>query len=95
MSTQASKRLSAVVSGGVQGVSFRAYTQREARRLGLTGWVRNLPTGEVELIAEGDEARLADLERWLHRGPSLAQVERVDLRYEEATHEFPTFEVRR
>jgi acylphosphatase len=66
-----------LVAGRVQGVWFRASTQREARRLGLTGWVRNLPDGRVELMASGPEAPLAELERWLHRGPPAAQVDEV------------------
>lgn len=66
-----------LVSGRVQGVWFRASTQREARRLGLTGWVRNLPDGRVELMASGPEAPLKALKRWLHRGPPAAQVEEV------------------
>lgn len=55
----------------------RAATQETARRLGLTGWVRNLADGNVELVACGDKAKLAELEKWLWRGPSHARVEHV------------------
>lgn len=65
------------VSGRVQGVFYRAGTQDRARRLGLTGWVRNLPDGKVELVACGDEARLKQLEEWLWQGPPHAHVEDV------------------
>ncbi len=67
-----------VITGRVQGVSFRAATQREASRLGLTGWVRNLPTGQVECFAQGQKPALMELAAWLHHGPPYAQVTGVD-----------------
>ncbi len=67
-----------VVHGLVQGVNFRAVAAREASARGLTGCVWNRGDGAVELIAEGAPGSLDDLERWLARGPRLAQVERVD-----------------
>jgi acylphosphatase len=66
-----------VVSGLVQGVFFRASAQETARRLGLTGWVRNLADGNVELVACGAPATLDQLESWLWRGPAAARVEHV------------------
>ncbi|RMD68062.1 MAG: acylphosphatase [Gammaproteobacteria bacterium] len=66
-----------IVSGRVQGVFFRAHTRDEARRLGLKGWVRNLPGGEVEVVACGDENQLEALRAWLWQGPPLARVEDV------------------
>lgn len=71
------KRVRVLVSGRVQGVFFRAHTRTRARDLGLSGWVRNLPDGRVELIAEGDEAKVATLLAWVKRGPPAAQVEDV------------------
>ena len=68
------------VSGRVQGVSFRAYAELEAARLGVAGWVRNEPDGTVTIHAEGDEDALERLVRWAHDGPSLARVDRVDAR---------------
>jgi len=65
------------ISGRVQGVSFRAATRKEARRLGLHGYARNLDDGRVEVLAAGSEEALRELERWLHRGPPLARVEQV------------------
>jgi acylphosphatase len=67
-----------VVRGFVQGVSFRAGVTREAAALRLTGRVWNRADGAVELIAEGEEAALALLERWLRQGPRPAEVESVD-----------------
>ena len=88
------KRLHCIVRGRVQGVSFRAYTQREARRLGLGGWVRNLPDGAVEAVAEGDEARLGDLLAWLHHGPSHARVDAVSPTWSDADGGFHDFQIR-
>jgi len=64
--------------GRVQGVWYRATTQRVAAEMGLFGWVRNMPDGSVEVHAEGDEATLDRLYRWLHEGPPLAHVTHVD-----------------
>ncbi|HZP97709.1 MAG TPA: acylphosphatase [Candidatus Limnocylindria bacterium] len=72
------KRARFVVHGLVQGVNFRSAVVREATARRVTGRVWNRDDGAVELIAEGDEAALADLERWLHRGPRLAEVTRVE-----------------
>jgi acylphosphatase len=76
------KALQAVVEGMVQGVGFRYATIRQARAIGLTGFVRNLDDGRVEVVAEGEEAGLQRLEAWLRRGPSGAYVRAVDSRYE-------------
>ncbi len=72
------KRARFLVRGLVQGVNFRAAVVREASARGITGRVWNRDDGGVELMAEGDDAALADLERWLHRGPRLAEVESVE-----------------
>lgn len=85
------KRMRLIVSGRVQGVAFRLYTVREASRLGLTGWVRNLRSGDVEVLAEGDEERLMDLEQWCWHGPPHAVVSRVASSSSEATGEFTRF----
>jgi len=72
------------VSGQVQGVWFRASTQQQAERLGLSGFVRNLPDGRVEVVARGDEASLERLKEWLWQGPANAKVtdvERFSIRY--------------
>ena len=66
-----------VVGGRVQGVGFRQFTAEKARALGLAGWVRNLPDGNVEAEAEGSEDQIEALERILHAGPALSRVDRV------------------
>ncbi|HEY6100859.1 MAG TPA: acylphosphatase [Anaeromyxobacter sp.] len=70
-------RVHLVVSGRVQGVAFRASTVDEARRLGLAGWVRNLPDGRVEAEAEGEKEALLRLVRFCERGPPAARVDGV------------------
>ncbi|MGH7645540.1 MAG: acylphosphatase [Gemmatimonadales bacterium] len=67
-----------IVRGRVQGVGFRWFVWREAERLGLAGWVHNLPDGSVEVVAQGPEAALQDLDRALGQGPQLARVDGVD-----------------
>jgi acylphosphatase len=66
------------VSGRVQGVFFRAATRRQAAMHGITGWVRNLPDGRVEGMACGSPEALAELRRWLQRGPEYARVLKVE-----------------
>jgi acylphosphatase len=72
-------RRRAVVRGRVQGVSFRAHTQMQARRLGVVGWVRNARDGSVELEAQGPAAAVAELLAWCQRGPAAAEVRSVDV----------------
>lgn len=71
------RRVRAIVTGRVQGVSYRASTAEEAERLGLTGWVKNRRDGSVELEAEGEADRVRDLLAWCEHGPPAARVSRV------------------
>jgi acylphosphatase len=71
------------VRGRVQGVFFRAETRERARSLGVDGWVTNAPDGSVEAVLEGDRERVESLVRWCGRGPSLAEVEDVEVTWEE------------
>jgi acylphosphatase len=66
-----------IVTGRVQGVFFRASTRDEASRLGLSGWVRNLNAGDVELVACGDSSKIEKLKEWLWQGPRFARVTEV------------------
>ena len=86
------QRLKAVVKGEVQGVGFRWAVQRQAGRLGLTGYAENLPDGSVRVEAEGDPDRLDQLEAFLHQGPRWAEVHAVDAERVPATGEFHRFE---
>lgn len=69
-----------LVSGRVQGVSYRAATRAEAQRLGILGWAENLPTGQVAVVGCGSQAALEALGHWLRQGPPAAQVQRVEER---------------
>ena len=68
------------VTGRVQGVSFRAYAEREAARLGVAGWVRNEPDGSVAIHVEGDEGAVGQFVQWTYTGPGPARVDHVDAR---------------
>jgi acylphosphatase len=84
----------AFVSGHVQGVGFRYHVTASARELGLTGWVRNLPDGRVEVWAEGAPERVDDLVARLRRGPAHAEVSDVEVDAVDP-RAYPAFEVRR
>ena len=66
------------ISGRVQGVAFRHYTVREAEKWGISGMVRNMADGNVEVFAQGDEAAISHFEQFLHIGPRSARVEKVE-----------------
>ncbi len=88
-------RLHCWITGRVQGVAYRAYTQREATRLGLTGWVRNCPDGRVEWVAEGERETLEQLVVWCHQGSPLARVAEVKTQWEDETGIYSSFDIRR
>ena len=89
------RRVRAIVSGRVQGVSYRASTVDEARRLGLVGWVRNQHDGTVELEAEGPADQIDALLAWCKSGPPAARVERVAVEELAATGADRAFAIRR
>ena len=86
-------RVEATVHGRVQGVGFRYFVLREAQKLGLSGWVRNLRSGSVEVAAEGPKRDLGALLKALRAGPPMSWVERVDADWREARGERGGFEV--
>lgn len=88
-------RIHLLISGCVQGVFYRQSTTEVASGLGLSGWVRNLPDGRVEAIAEGPADALERLVAFCHEGPPAAQVERVEQLWQDETGEFERFETRR
>lgn len=90
------RRLYAQVYGRVQGVGFRWFVQEHATRLGLTGYVRNLPDGSVEVVAEGERSALEEFLAFvLQVGPPGARVVEVSVHWGEATGEFLEFSIAR
>jgi len=87
------KRVTLKISGVVQGVAFRYHTVAEARRLGVTGWVRNVPDGTVKALAEGEAAAVDEFMAWCRMGPSMARVEAVRVTTTAYGGEFDDFEV--
>lgn len=83
-----------IVEGYVQGIFFRATTQEKARELQISGWVRNRWDGTVEVLAEGEESRVAELIRWCHKGPPGARVTHVRVEEEPYQEEFREFNIR-
>ena len=87
------KTMHCFVSGRVQGVCFRMETREQAQFFGITGWVRNLPDGRVEVLASGAETQLKQLHDWLKQGPDMARV--TDLKTEEIEYQkFESFGIR-
>jgi acylphosphatase len=95
MSKIDNKRLHAIVSGRVQGVGFRYFTQRQAVSHDLTGWVRNRWDGTVEIIAEGPVETVTKLLNVVQRGPHAGTTQNVKHLWQEPTGEFNNFRVRR
>jgi acylphosphatase len=91
---QARSRAHVVVAGSVQGVGFRYATRGRANSLRLAGWVRNRPDGRVEAVFEGDPERVESMVAWCRRGPSGADVQDVDVTWEDPTGEDGGFTVR-
>ncbi len=88
------KAFHAIVTGKVQGVWFRDSTCKEASKLNVVGWVRNLADGTVEVWAEGDESDLRKLVDWLHVGSPRSKVDNVAVEWTESTGEYSQFEMR-
>ena len=84
---------SALIRGRVQGVGFRYYCRDEARRMGLSGWVRNTEDGAVEVYSEGPQEAQARFLRWLHQGPRGARVDSVRFRAQTPTGEYRCFSI--
>ena len=88
-------RIKIQVSGNVQGVGYRYYTYRTARRLSLAGYVKNKPDGSVEIVAEGDKAKLLSLLEELRIGPPGASVQNLGIKWEDPKNEFYDFKILR
>lgn len=87
------KRANIIVSGRVQGVFYRASAKVKAEELNLAGWVKNLPNGSVEILAEGDEKDLKEFIKWCYNGSSGAQVKKVETVWSEFEGRFDKFEL--
>lgn len=82
-----------LISGHVQGVGFRYAASREARLLGLVGWVRNRRDGRVEVVFEGDERAAEEMIAWCRRGPAGSFVDDVVVTWEPPTGAFRSFTI--
>lgn len=82
-----------IISGEVQGVSYRWYAARKARELGLKGYVRNLSSGDVEIVAEGERSLLMELAYWAWEGSPAAVVTDVKEIWSEATNRWQSFHI--
>lgn len=77
----------------MQGVFFRVYVKQKATELKLSGWVKNLLNSQVEIVAEGEEKNLKELDKWCYNGPSEARVEKVTAKWEDYKGEFNGFKI--
>ena len=84
-----------LISGEVQGVCYRASARDEAERLGVVGWIRNLPDGDVEAEVEGPEALVADFVRWCWKGPPASLVRDIKVERSEPRDAFRRFGILR
>jgi acylphosphatase len=82
-----------LITGRVQGVGFRYFTEDVAAREGVTGWVRNLPDGRVEAVVEGEAEAVTRVERAIRQGPRGARVESVQVDTEEPSGRYTTFSI--
>ena len=76
------------VSGRVQGVFFRAFVRQKALEVGVTGYVRNLHDGRVEVVFQGPPGKVRRMIKQVHEGPRFARVEKVSVQWEEVSEEF-------
>ena len=83
-----------LVSGRVQGVYFRVFTRKKALQLGVNGYTRNLADGQVEIVAEAEDAILETFVQWCHKGPITARVDQVIVSPLEVDKVFSNFEIR-
>ncbi|MCE2414570.1 acylphosphatase [Candidatus Poribacteria bacterium] len=87
-------QLYVLITGRVQGVGFRNFTQLNAKQLGINGYAKNLPNGKVEVVAEGDKSQLDALIALLKEGPRYARVDALEIDERPFTGDYETFGVR-
>jgi acylphosphatase len=83
-----------IIHGRVQGVFFRASTRTEAEKLGLNGWVKNLPLMRVEAVLQGPEDLVKQAIDWCHKGPPGAKVTRVEVKWDSPRNDLEGFQIR-
>ena len=83
-----------IISGKVQGVFYRASCQDMAVKYGLNGWVKNLPSGEVEILVQGDKEQIEKLIEWCKKGPPNADVTDVKIKWQEINEKINGFSVK-
>jgi len=87
------KKIHLLISGNVQGVFYRVNTRKKAGELNLTGWVKNTPNNEVEILAEGEEENLKKLINWCYNGSENAIVKEVKVEWGDYKNKFDLFEI--
>ncbi|MCL4550093.1 MAG: acylphosphatase [Bacteroidetes bacterium] len=87
-------RAEIIVNGMVQGVGFRYFVLRNAERLRLNGYTKNLRSGEVYTVVEGEKAIVEEMYNIIRVGPAYADVRNASVKWEEAKNEFTRFEIR-
>lgn len=88
------KKVHLLILGEVTGVGFRYFVLRRAQLLKLSGWVRNVSKGQVEAVAEGEKDKLEEFIKRCRHGPDVANVEKVEVKWTEATGAFRWFEIK-
>jgi acylphosphatase len=87
-------RMRILIEGRLQAVNFRLRTRQEAKNLGLTGFVRTLSDGRIEIEAQGSEDKVTQLLTWCQQDPQSNQIKSIFYRYDEANERYTDFDVR-
>ena len=82
-----------IIKGKVQGVFFRVSTEKEANRLGINGWVKNCPNGDVEAFFEGEKSAINAIISWCHQGPAYSKVTSVNSEIIPFQNQFDSFSI--
>lgn len=86
-------RVHILISGRVQGVFFRDNTRKQAQKMGVFGWVRNLEDNRVEAVFESEKEKVEKILEWAKKGPMFARVDNIDIQWQEYKNEFQNFEI--
>lgn len=83
-----------LIEGRLQGMNFRYHTQQQAQKLGVTGFIRTLSDGRIEIVVQGEEDQVAKMLEWCQQEPQSSQIKTILYRYDEQTEQFSDFVVR-